>query len=159
MMNEAYVVECSQGIIIGDRVCITEEPLRNHYGFIWKVDRHRREARLEINFFGRMTSVKVGLQIVTKLPEEKFDKLKKNTLETYSDMQRDSEMKVSTESGVSVETIETARKKIVKIKAGVFAGLQGILLSKNEKNEWRVRIELFEHPTEVVFSGEEIENE
>lgn len=132
-MNEAYVVECSQGIIIGDRVCITEEPLRNHYGFIWKVDRHRREARREINFFGRMTPVKVGLQIVTKLPEEKFDKLKKNTLETYSDVQRDSEMKVSTESGVFVETIETARKKTVKVKAGVFAGLQGILLSKNEK--------------------------
>lgn len=103
--------------------------------------------------------MKVGLQIVTKLPEEKFDKLKKNTLETYSDVQRDSEMKVSTESGVFVETIETARKKTVKVKAGVFAGLQGILLPKNEKNEWRVRIELFEHPTEVVFSGEEIENE
>ena len=47
----------------------------------------------------------------------------------------------------------------MKIKAGVFAGLQGILLSRNEKkDEWRVRIELFEHPTEVVFSGEEIEN-
>ena len=148
MMNEAYVVECSQGMIIGDRVCITEGPLRNHYGFIRKVDRHRREARLEINFFGRLTPVKVGLQIVTKLTEEQFEKLKKDTLEMYSDVPGDSE-----------GTGETDRQKNVKIKAGVFAGLQGVLLSKNEKkDEWRVRIELFEHPTEVVFSGEEIEN-
>ncbi len=144
MMNEAHVVECSQGMIIGDRVCITEGPLRNHYGFIRKVDRHRREARLEINFFGRMTPVKVGLQIVTKLTEEQFEKLKKDTLEMYSEVQ---------------SAVGTDSQKTVKIKSGVFAGLQGILLSKNEKkDEWRVRIELFEHPTEVVFSGEEIEN-
>ena len=103
---------------------------------------------MEINFFGKMTPVKVGLQIVTKLTEEQFEKLKKDTLETYSDV-----------PGDSAETAKTDRQKIVKIKAGVFAGLQGVLLSKNEKkDEWRVRIELFEHPTEVVFSGEEIEN-
>ena len=173
MMNEAYVVECSQGMIIGDRVCITEGPLRNHYGFIRKVDRHRREARLVINFFGRLTPVKVGLQIVTKLTEEQFEKLKKDTLEMYSDVPGDADTKGSIESGLSVgagetdrqknggsaETNEIGRPKTVKIKSGVFAGLQGILLSKNEKkDEWRVRIKLFEHPTEVVFSGEEIEN-
>lgn len=159
MMNEAHIVECSRGMIIGDRVCITEGPLRNHYGFIRKVDRHRREARLEINFFGRMTPVKVGLQIVTKLTEEQFEKLKKDTLETYSAVQGDSRKRASTETETSVRTIETDRPKTVKIKAGVFAGLQGVLLSKNEKkDEWRVSIELFEHPTEVVFSGEEIED-
>ena len=46
----------------------------------------------------------------------------------------------------------------MKVKFGVFAGMQGILLNTNEKkDEWRVRIELFEHPTEVIFSGDEIE--
>ena len=46
----------------------------------------------------------------------------------------------------------------MKIKSGVFAGMQGILLDTNEKkDEWRVRIELFEHPTEVIFSRDEIQ--
>ena len=136
MMNEEYIVECSKGFIIGDRVCITEGPLRNHYGFIRKVDRHRRIAKLEINFFGRMTPVEVGLEIVARLTEEQFEKLKKDRLETY----------------------ESAGEKSVKIKSGVFAGMRGILLNTNEKkDEWRVRIELFEHPTEVVFARDEIE--
>ncbi len=136
MMNEEHIVECSKGFIIGDRVCITEGPLRNHYGFIRKVDRHRRIAKLEINFFGRMTPVEVGLEIVARLTEEQFEKLKKDRLETY----------------------ECAGEKSIRIKSGVFAGMQGILLNTNEKkDEWRVRIELFEHPTEVVFSREEIE--
>ena len=135
MMNEEHIVECSKGFIIGDRVCITEGPLRNHYGFIRKVDRHRRIAKLEINFFGRMTPVEVGLEIVSRLTEEQFEKLKKDRLETYED----------------------AGEKSVRIKSGVFAGMRGILLNTNEKkDEWRVRIELFEHPTEVVFSGDEI---
>ncbi len=136
MMNEEYIVECSKGFILGDRVCITEGPLRNHYGFIQKVDRHRRIAKLEINFFGRLTPVEVGLEIVARLTEEQFEKLKKDRLETYED----------------------AGEKSVRIKSGVFAGMQGILLNTNEKkDEWRVRIELFEHPTEVVFARDEIE--
>ena len=174
MMNEEYIVECSKGFIIGDRVCITEGPLRNHYGFIRKVDRHRRIAKLEINFFGRMTPVEVGLEIVARLSEEQFEKLKKDRLETYASTRISSEAGVSsgTKSSVENEILsgdkDSAETKIlakteilagetVKVKSGVFAGMQGILLNTNEeKDEWRVRIELFEHPTEVVFSKEEI---
>ena len=174
MMNEEYIVECSKGFIIGDRVCITEGPLRNHYGFIRKVDRHRRIAKLEINFFGRLTPVEVGLEIVARLTEEQFEKLKKDRLETYASARISPEAGASSGTKGSVETetlsgnknlaeTETLAKteilagETVKVKSGVFAGMRGILLSTNEKkDEWRVRIELFEHPTEVVFLREEI---
>ena len=157
MMNEEYIVECSKGFIIGDRVCITEGPLRNHYGFIRKVDRHRRIAKLEINFFGRMTPVEVGLEIVARLTEEQFEKLKKDRLETYASAQNNSRVGVSAETKVLAGN-EILAGETVKVKFGVFAGMQGILLNTNEKkDEWRVRIELFEHPTEVIFSGDEIE--
>lgn len=145
LMNSEYVVECSTGFIIGDRVCITEGPLRNHYGFIRKIDRHRRIAKLEINFFGRQTPVEVGLEILARLTEEQFQKLKRDKLESYSQFQ--------TEEKADKDPEET----FVRVKTGVFADMQGVLLSKNEKkDEWRVKIELFEYPTEVVFSREEI---
>ena len=167
MMNEDYIVECSKGFILGDRVCITEGPLRNHYGFIRKVDRHRRIAKLEINFFGRMTPVEVGLEIVARLTEEQFEKLKKDKLETYASTQEATKTKTkfSAENEILSGDKDSAEIAIlagetVKVKSGVFAGMRGILLSANEKkDEWRVRIELFEHPTEVVFLREEIMEE
>ena len=144
MMNEEHIVECSTGFIVGDRICITDGPLRNHYGIIKKVDRHRRTAKLEINFFGRMTPVEIGLEILARLTEEQFEKLKEDKLATYK--------KQSAGAGYPQE-------RLVKIKSGVFAGMQGALVNTNEKkDEWRVRIELFENPTEVVFSREEIED-
>lgn len=150
MMNEEHIVECSTGFIVGDRICITDGPLRNHYGFIKKIDRHRRIARLEINFFGRMTPVEVGLEILVRLTEEQFNKLKRDKLETYA-------TGTKAEESAQIKEPEYSKEKLVKVKSGVFAGMQGILLSTNEKeNEWRVRIELFEYPTEVVFSKQEI---
>ena len=135
------------------------------------MDRHRRIAKLEINFFGRMTPVEVGLEIVARLTEEQFEKLKKDRLETYASAEEvtKTKAKFSAENEILsgdkdlAETETLAKTEIlagetVKVKSGVFAGMQGILLSTNEKkDEWRVRIELFENPTEVVFSGNEIE--
>ena len=145
MLDQEHVMNCSTGLIIGSRICITEGPLRNHYGFIRKIDRHRRTARLEINFFGHPTPVEAGLEILARLTEEEFEKLKADSLETYAEI---SECR---------ETEEIWKEKSVRIKSGIFAGMHGILVSKNEtKDEWRVRILLFENPMEVVFSGKEI---
>lgn len=143
MMNEEHIIHCSVGLIVGDKICITDGPLRNHYGLIKKVDRHRRIAKLEIDFFGRLTPAEVGLEILARLSEEEFQRLKEEKVSGNAGTTKDDETKMS--------------EQLVKVKSGVFAGMQGILLSsQEEKDEWRVKIELFDNPTEVVFSKEEI---
>lgn len=139
MMNEEYTIHCSTGLIIGDKICITEGPLRNHYGLIRKVDRHRRVAKLEIEFFGRMTPAEVGLEILARLTDDEFQEFKG---------QKIAEQKSASEDNKGSQ---------VEIISGVFAGMSGELISTNEeKDEWRVRIDLFGKPSEVVFSKEEI---
>ena len=112
-----------------------------------------------------MTPVEVGLEILARLSEEQFEKLKEDKLATYKAQEG---MESSADGGDTVKggsrTAEDAKsagypkERIVKIKSGVFAGMQGVLVNTNEKkDEWRVRIELFENPTEAVFSMEEIE--
>ena len=88
--------------------------------------------------------MEIGLEILARLTKEQFEKLKEDKLATYKTQ--------SAGEGYPQE-------RLVKIKSGVFVGMQGTLINTNEKkDEWRVRIELFENPTEVVFSREEIED-
>lgn len=141
MMNEEYTIHCSTGFIIGDKICITEGPLKNHCGLIQKVDRHRRVAKLEIDFFGRMTPAEVGLEILARLTDEEFQALKDRKIAEQKCVREDS-------TGSQVEII-----------SGVFARMSGELVSVDEeKDEWRVRIDLFGAPSEVVFAKEEIRN-
>ena len=37
MMDENHTVRCSVGFIVGEKICITDGPLRNHYGLIKKL--------------------------------------------------------------------------------------------------------------------------
>lgn len=64
-----HVVEMSVGYIEGDEVIITGGPMMNWSGRVKKIDRHKKIAVLEIEFFGRMTDVTVGLEIVEKREE------------------------------------------------------------------------------------------
>ena len=64
--NNDYIVEMSKGIIEGDKVDIIEGPMQGFDGRIKKIDRHKRIAIIEIEFFGRKTDVKVGLEIIEK---------------------------------------------------------------------------------------------
>lgn len=148
MMDDEYIIHCSKGFIIGEKICITEGPLRNHYGLIRKIDRHRRTANLEINFFGRMTPAEVGLEVLARLTEDEFRELKEKSMGIYC-------------GNVSEKEIQPKQKKLshskVNIKSGVFAGMSGVFQSGNtEKDEWHVKVNLFDTPTEVVFSREEI---
>lgn len=63
---ETHVVEMSTGIIEGDQVLVTRGPLKGHELEIRKIDRHKREAELEVPLLGRKKRVKVGLEIVVK---------------------------------------------------------------------------------------------
>ena len=145
MMDENHTILCSVGFLVGEKICITEGPLRNHYGLIQKIDRHRRIAKLEINFFGRPTPAEVGLEVLARLTEEEFRELKKKKLATYDEQKNPPEEQ------------EDKKKTRVEILSGVFSGMTGQFQSANpEKDEWHVQVEIFEKPTEVVFSKEEI---
>ena len=50
----------------GDKVIITDGPLLGKEAHIRKIDRHKRIAYLDIDFFNQTISTKVGLEIIKK---------------------------------------------------------------------------------------------
>ena len=66
-MNKEKVVEMSTGYISGDRLVILDGPMKDYQGKVKKIDRHKRVATLEVEFFGGGTEVKVGLEVVRKI--------------------------------------------------------------------------------------------
>ncbi len=67
MGKEEQVVEMSTGIIENDKVKIQQGPLVGMEGFIKKIDRHKRQAVLEVELFGRKVEMRVGVEIVEKV--------------------------------------------------------------------------------------------
>lgn len=64
--GEEQVVVMSEGIIENSKVKVTSGPLVGKEGFIKRIDRHKRKAFLEMEMFGRVQKVEVGLEIVEK---------------------------------------------------------------------------------------------
>ena len=64
--GDNQVVEMSQGIIEGSQVIIQSGPLMGKEGLIRKIDRHKRKAYLEVEMFGALQRVEVGLEITMK---------------------------------------------------------------------------------------------
>lgn len=60
-------VEHSKGIIVGDQIKVTHGPLVGMEGCIKRIDRHNRDAEIEIEMFGQKTNIKVALEIVHKI--------------------------------------------------------------------------------------------
>lgn len=52
--------------IEGQKVNITEGPLKGLEGQISKIDRHKRQCIVEVDMFGLKTRMTVGLEIVEK---------------------------------------------------------------------------------------------
>lgn len=67
MGRDEQVVELSTGIIENDKVRIQNGPLVGMEGYIKKIDRHKRQAVLEVEMFGRLVEMKVGVEIVEKI--------------------------------------------------------------------------------------------
>lgn len=67
LVNSKKVVEHSVGFIEGDQIFITEGPLQGFESSIVHIDRHKRLATLEIDILGSKRSVKVSLEIVSKV--------------------------------------------------------------------------------------------
>lgn len=64
--NDRRVVEMSEGIVEGSKVIVLRGPLMGHEAEIKRIDRHRRMAELEIRMLGRMKTIRLGLEIVSK---------------------------------------------------------------------------------------------
>jgi len=60
-------IEASRGLVEGDNIRIIEGSLMGFESAIKKIDRHRREAIVEIELFGKMQPVRVALEIVRKI--------------------------------------------------------------------------------------------
>ncbi len=62
----AQVVAMSLGVVENDQVRILDGPMAGLEGYIRRIDRHKRQARIEVEMFGRILEATVGLEIVGK---------------------------------------------------------------------------------------------
>lgn len=60
------VFDVSRGVIEGGTTKIITGPLKGLEGIVTKIDRHNRTATIKVNMFENMTTVKVGLEIISK---------------------------------------------------------------------------------------------
>lgn len=60
------VVRMSQGFIEGDTVRVTSGPLRGREASIRKINRHKRQALIDVSLFGRTVPATIGLEILWK---------------------------------------------------------------------------------------------
>ena len=65
--NTNHVAEVSVGYIEGARLIIEQGPMVGMEGYVKKIDRHRRQAVLELEMFGSMTEVTMGLEVLRKV--------------------------------------------------------------------------------------------
>lgn len=67
LCNDDHCVESSRGIIEGDKIHIKSGPLKGRESIIKKVDRHKRQAWIQMEFMGDIRLVSVALEIVNKI--------------------------------------------------------------------------------------------
>ena len=58
------VVPMSCGVKVGERVVITDGPLKGHEGLISDINRHKSTAYLQIDLCGRKVGARVGLAVL-----------------------------------------------------------------------------------------------
>lgn len=62
-------VPMSYGVVAGEKIVVTEGPLKGHEAMIAEVDRRRSVAYLRFEICGREVTTRVGLGLVARLPE------------------------------------------------------------------------------------------
>ena len=65
--KKEHLVKMSYGYIENDKIIITDGPMKDYEGTVKRIDRHKRKAVIEVEFFGRTMEVSVGVEIVRKL--------------------------------------------------------------------------------------------
>ena len=66
LCGEEHHFPMSRGYIQNGCMHVTEGPLKGKEPFIYKVDRHKRLARLKVPFIDGMRDMSMGLEIVSK---------------------------------------------------------------------------------------------
>lgn len=67
LCDKNYNIDVSHGIIEGDEVHIIDGPLVGMESIIKKINRHKRQAFIEIEFMGELRSVNISLEILSRL--------------------------------------------------------------------------------------------
>lgn len=62
-------VPMSYGVAVGEKIVVTEGPLKGHEAMIADVDRRKSVAYLNFEICGRPVTTRVGLGVVARLPE------------------------------------------------------------------------------------------
>ena len=65
--SEEHLTGMSKGYIAGDRIIITEGPMKEMAGQIRFIDRHKRLAVVQMEMVGRKMDIRLGLEIVKKI--------------------------------------------------------------------------------------------
>ena len=73
LCNDEYCIESSSGIIEKDRIIITDGPLKGRESIVKKVDRHKRQAYIEIDFLGETRLIGVAIELVKKIQVNKVE--------------------------------------------------------------------------------------
>ncbi len=136
LIDGDYVVRMSTGFIIGDEIALISGPLRNTKGVIKRVDRHKRQAVIDVELFGGATRATVGLEVIKKITGEEFDKLREeweNDGMEYAD---------------------------VKVLSGVFKGMTGKLITPEDEfaaaEELEIELVIFGAPSKVCVKRDSI---
>jgi len=66
LCNEDYNIESSRGIIEGDQIHIIDGPLKGMESIVKKIDRHKKQAWIELEFISDKRLVGVALEIIEK---------------------------------------------------------------------------------------------
>lgn len=151
LIDDEYIVRMSTGFIIGDQIALTEGPLKNTRGVIRKINRHKREAEIDVNLFGTITSAVVGLEVVKKITAEEFESVQKTCGDTETDGNDTIEETNSSHTNTGTK---------VRILSGVFKGMTGKLLTPIEEvdslNEVEVEVLVFDSPAKVIMNTNSI---
>jgi transcriptional antiterminator NusG len=67
LCDEAACIKNSTGIIIGDKIQIKSGPLIGMESMIKKIDRHERNATIELHLLGGIYNITIALEIIAKI--------------------------------------------------------------------------------------------
>lgn len=64
LCNDCHCVELSSGFIEGDKIYITDGPLKGRESIVRKINRHKRQVWIEMEFMGELKRVRIALELV-----------------------------------------------------------------------------------------------
>lgn len=66
LLRGKHCLEHSVGYIVGEQIVVTAGPLMGREAIIKKINRHNRDALIELELFGETLSLKIALEIISK---------------------------------------------------------------------------------------------